>query len=412
MISEKRAAELDRIDPLAHCRERFLLRSDRVYLDGNSLGALPAAVSTAMQTVVEQQWGQDLISSWNQHGWIDLPLKVGEKIAPLIGAAPGQVICADSLSVNLFKLLSAALNLRPGRTRILSVSDNFPTDLYLVQGLSALVGETRCELQQVTEEQIADALDQRTAVLLLSHVNFRNGRLLPMGELTAAAQAAGALVIWDLAHTAGVVPVELDACNVDFAVGCGYKFLNGGPGAPGFLYAASRHHGAIQQPLSGWMGHREPFAFSPQYEAAAGVLQFLCGTPPILSMVALDAALDALDGVAVSQLRFKSQSLASLFLELLHSRGLSDTLPLLSPAVPEQRGSQLSFTHSDAYGIVQAWIARGVVADFREPNIVRVGFSPLYNSHADVARAVDALYKLLAAGEEQDPRWSVRQKVT
>ncbi|MEE4658879.1 MAG: kynureninase [Halieaceae bacterium] len=411
-MDQSRVAALDNLDPLRDFRQRFVLPADKVYLDGNSLGALAHEVEAATGRVLREQWGDDLIASWNSHGWIDLPLQVGEKIAPLLGAAPGQVICADSLSVNLFKVLAAALQLRPGRHRIVSAADNFPTDLYLVQGLSALLGTGACELVQVPEEAVAEALDQHTAVLLLSHVNFRSGRLLPMTELTAAARDVGAMSVWDLAHSAGVMPLALDAEGVDFAVGCGYKFLNGGPGAPGFLYAARRHHGGLSQPLTGWMGHRAPFDFSPDYAPAAGVLQFLCGTPPVLSMAALDAALEMFKGLDLAVVRAKSISLATLFLELLHQRGLSDLFTLASPAQAALRGSHLALRHPLAYGVVQAWIARGVVADFREPDILRVGFAPLYNSHADVLTAVDALQAVLRAEEHRDPRWQQRQRVT
>ena len=412
MINREAVAELDRLDPLAHHRDNFALPRGTVYLDGNSLGALPRAAAARVADTVQQQWGADLIGSWNSHGWIDLPQTAGDKIAPLIGAASGQVICADSISVNLFKLLAAALMLRPERPVVLSAADNFPTDLYMVQGLSGLLGEARCELVQVAEAEVADALNERVAVVLLSHVNFRSGRLLDMREITAAAHAAGALVIWDLAHSAGVVPVALDDWEVDFAVGCGYKFLNGGPGAPAFVYAARRLQGELKQPLSGWMGHREPFAFDPDYEAGEGMLPFLCGTPPILSMAALDAALDLFEGVKMEDLRAKSRALGTLMIELMEKTDFEEELRLLSPADPEQRGSQLSFSHPQAYGLVQAWIQRGVIADFREPDILRMGFSPLYNSYGDIWAAVEALHEVVANREHLDPRWRERQKVT
>ncbi len=412
MINREAVLELDRLDPLARCRDSFALPGNTVYLDGNSLGALPRAAAARVAETVQQQWGADLISSWNRHRWIDLPETVGEKIAPLVGAAPGQVICADSISVNLFKLLSAALKLRPERPLVLSAADNFPTDLYMAQGLSSLLGAERCSLAQVAEAEILDALNERVAVLLLSHVNFRTGRLLPMREITEAAHAAGALVIWDLAHSAGVVPVELDACEADFAVGCGYKFLNGGPGSPAFVYAAGRLQDELQQPLSGWMGHRDPFAFDPQYERAAGMTHFLCGTPPILSMAALDAALDLFADVSVADIRAKSQALGTLMIELLQKTELADELRLLSPADPEARGSQLAWSHPESYGLVQAWIERGVVADFREPDILRMGFAPLYNSYGDIWEAVEALRGVVAERAHLDPRWQQRQKVT
>ena len=412
MITKADVAGLDERDPLAHKRLEFELPVDRVYLDGNSLGALPRAVSARLQQTLDQQWGCDLIESWTKHDWINLPVSVGEKIAPLIGAAPGQVACADSISVNLFKLLAVALALRPGRSGVLSASDNFPTDLYMAQGLEGLGVEGSCRLLQVAEADIAAALDDRVAVLLLSHVNFRSGRLLPMQELTAAAHEAGALVIWDLAHSAGAMPVALDECGVDFAVGCGYKYFNGGPGAPAFLYVADRHQDTVSQPLSGWMGHRAPFEFNPLYEPAVGVTRYLCGTPPILSMSALDAALDLFGDVDMAALRNKSLALGTLFTELVEQSPLAGELNLFSPAEPEARGSQLSWSHAEAYGLVQALIERGVVTDFREPDLLRVGFSPLYNSHADVYRAVETLAAVIAAGEHLDSRWQTRKQVT
>jgi kynureninase len=412
MITREAVAELDRLDPLAHKRDQFALPTGRVYLDGNSLGALPRTVGTRVQEAVQQQWGADLIESWTQHDWINLPTRVGERIAPLLGAASGQVICTDSISVNLFKLLTMALQLRPERPVILSAADNFPTDLYISQGLEALFGGGRCRLVRVSEAEIADAVNDQVAVVLLSHVNFRSGRLLPMAEITEAARTAGALTIWDLAHSAGVLPLALDKCGVDFAVGCGYKYLNGGPGAPAFVYAASRHQDTVPQPLCGWMGHRAPFTFDPDYEPASGMRQFLCGTPPVISMVALDAALDVIAGVDLEAVRGKSLALGSLFVQLVESTELAEQLRLVSPSVPEQRGSQLAFSHAEAYGIVQALIQRGVVADFREPDLLRLGFSPLYNSYADVRMAVQSLRELLAADEHRDERWQQRKQVT
>jgi len=403
---------LDREDPLAEMREAFDLPEDVIYLDGNSLGALPHSVRGRLQRVIDGEWGEGLIRSWNAHRWIDLPQTVGEKIAPLLGAAPGQVICADSISVNLFKLLSLSLALNPGRSVVLSAENNFPTDLYMVQGLADLLGDSRCSYRQVAEDAVLDALDDEVAVLLLSHVNFRSGRILPMAEITTAAREAGALVIWDLAHSAGVLPLALDQAGVDFAVGCGYKYLNGGPGAPAFVYAAQRHQDRAWQPLSGWMGHRRPFDFDPAYEAGPGMLQFLCGTPPVLSMSALDAALSLFAGLEPGQVRAKSKALGQLFVDLLAQAGLATELALASPADPDQRGSQLAFAHIDAYGLCQALIERGVIMDFREPDLLRAGFSPLYNSHGDIWNAVVQIGEVLAAGEHRDPRWRQRNPVT
>jgi kynureninase len=389
MIDTSAIKAMDAEDPLAHKRADFQLRAGKIYLDGNSLGALPMAVAEHLQATIRQQWGEDLISSWNRHGWIDLPQHVGEKVAALIGAGPGQVICCDSISVNLFKLLAIALQLQPGRRVILSAADNFPTDLYMAQGLAALQGEHGCQLQLVAESDLLEAIDENVAAVMLSHVNFRSGAILPMHD-----------------------PVDLDACEVDFAVGCGYKYLNGGPGAPAFVYAARRHHPGMQQPLTGWMGHRDPFAFDPVYHAGAGMQQFLCGTPPILSLAALDAALDVLTDSTTAQRRQKSIALGTLFVDLVRQCELAAALQLYSPEIPDQRGSQLAWSHPEAYGLCQAWIEHGVTADFREPDILRVGFSPLYTSFADIYEAIERLRLVMASGAHLDPRWRQRHKVT
>jgi kynureninase len=412
MISWDAVAELDRRDPLAPYRDKFAMPRGLIYLDGNSLGALPRSVATRVLDTVHEQWGEELIGSWNSYGWIDLPETVGEKIAPLVGAATGQVICSDSVSINLFKLLAVAAGLQHDRRLVLTTADNFPGDVYMIQGLTSLLGDHRLQMVRAAETELANVINEQVAVVVLSHVNFRSGGVLPMQEITAAAREAGALVIWDLSHSAGVMPIELDAWGVDFAVGCGYKFLNGGPGAPAFVYAASRHQASVRQPLSGWMGHREPFAFDPDYAPGRGILRFLCGTPPILSMVALDAALDILVDVDIDKVRTKSMALGKLMIELVQRTELADELSLASPATHQLRGSQLSWSHPQAYGLVQSMIERGVVADFREPDIMRVGFSPLYNSFCDVWEAVECLRSVIAGGEHLDARWRYRQKVT
>src|SRR5690606_29149439 len=302
----------DRDDPLAKFRDRFHLPEGVIYLDGNSLGALPRVAAERMRAVVEQEWGRDLIRSWNIHGWIDLPRRAGNKIARLIGAEPGEVIVADSTSVNLFKLLAAALRLRPGRTVIVSERDNFPTDLYVAQGLIDLLGAGH-ELRLIDRpEDAIDAIDEDVAVVSLTHVNYRTGRIHPMRDLTAAAHRAGALMLWDLCHSAGALPVELGACEADLAVGCGYKYLNGGPGAPAFLYVAERLQDDIRPPLSGWMGHEAPFAFDVDYRPAPGIARNLCGTPAILSLTALDAGLDVLLDADMNEVRAKSLALGDL----------------------------------------------------------------------------------------------------
>lgn len=411
-ISGDTLTRMDAQDPLALKAAAFDIPCDQVYLDGNSLGCLPVAARQRAREVVEQQWGQDLIKSWNLHQWIDLPVSAGEKIARLIGAAPGQVICCDSVSVNLFKLLSAALMMQSGRHVVLSQQGNFPTDLYMVQGLGRLLGDDKCSLRLVADDDIDAALDDDVAVVLLSHVNFRSGALYDMQSLTAQAQARGILVIWDLAHSAGVVPVQLDACNADFAVGCGYKYLNGGPGAPAFLYVAKRHQADASQPLSGWMGHQAPFDFDNDYRAAPGVAGFLSGTPPVISLSILDAALDVFTDVDVAQLRHKSLALAGVFRhQVAHSPALSG-LVLMSPADEARRGAQLAYRHPHAFAICQALIAHGVIADFRAPDILRVGFSPLFLRFADIGHSVEVLNQIMQDQLWRDPAYAVRHKVT
>jgi kynureninase len=365
---------LDKADPLAKKRLEFDLPTNTVYLDGNSLGALPTAVKSRIADVVSKQWGNHLIRSWNDHHWIDLPTNVGDKIAPIVGAELGQVICCDSISVNLFKLLSSALSLNSARSIVLSTQDNFPTDLYMVQGLSELLGPDLCQLQLVAEEQIEQSLNEDVAVLLLTQVNFRTGQLLNMEKLTQLAHKQGILVIWDLAHSAGALPVELDKCKVDFAVGCGYKYLNGGPGAPTFLYVAKRHHALVKQPLSGWMGHAKPFSFDPEYQSTSNINQFLSGTPCVISMSALDAALDVWQDVDILEIRQKSIALCDVFIRTVQMHDCLHELKLCSLSAANQRGSQLAFSHDNAFAICQALIEKGVIADFRAPNILRFWF--------------------------------------
>ncbi len=406
------AQSLDQGDTLAHLRDEFLLPDGVVYLDGNSLGPLTRASKAAVDRVVSEQWGVDLIASWNRHGWIDLPERVGEKIAPLIGAAPGQVLCVDSISINLFKLLSTALALRPGRSTILLMENDFPTDGYVAEGLASLVGEDRCRLKRVPRESLAEAIDEDVAVLMLTQVNYRTGELFPMEELTRAAHEAGALVLWDLAHSAGALPIHLDACSVDLAVGCGYKYLNGGPGSPAFVYVNKDHQGAVSQPLSGWLGHRSPFDFSQDYEPATGVLQFQAGTPPIISMACLDAALDVFSEVTLEHLRDKSLALTAYFMEQLSAIETLRELQVLTPHDAERRGSQVSVAHPQAWGISQALIDAGIIVDFRAPDIVRFGFAPLYNSFGDAHAALEELVSILEERRYEDPRYQQRPKVT
>jgi len=403
---------LDKADKLAHKRDEFDLPADTIYLDGNSLGALPKAVKSRVAEVVSQQWGSHLIRSWNDHQWIDLPTQVGEKIAPIIGADKGQVICCDSISVNLFKLLSSALSLNSERNVVLSTEDNFPTDLYMVQGLSELLGPDLCQLKLVSEQNIEQSLNDSVAVLLLTQVNFRTGKLLDMHKITQLAHEKGVLVILDLAHSAGAIPVELDDCNADFAVGCGYKYLNGGPGSPAFLYVAKRHQAAVKQPLSGWMGHAKPFAFDAKYQRANNINQYLCGTPSVIAMSALDAALDVWQDVDISKIREKSIALADVFIKLVQTHSCLRDLHLCSTENSSQRGSQLAFSHTDAFAICQALIEKGVIADFRAPNILRFGFTPLYTSFEDIYQAVTILAEVVKTQLYTQPRFNLAGKVT
>ncbi|MBU2340973.1 MAG: kynureninase [Alphaproteobacteria bacterium] len=409
--TEQRARELDAADPLAVYRERFVLTEGVIYLDGNSLGMLPRATPARLAEVVAQEWGQDLIRSWNSADWISMPQRIGGKIAPLIGAQSHEVIACDSVSVNLFKLIAAALAMQAqnGKRRkvILSEPGNFPTDLYMIEGLERQGLATR---RLAPRERIAEALDEDVALLLLTQTHYKTGELFDMAALTRAAHEAGALVLWDLSHSCGAFPVELNACGADFAVGCGYKYLNGGPGAPAFAFVAERHHDALQQPLSGWMGHAAPFAFSDDYAPGAGVDRLLCGTPPILGMAALEVGVELIAEIGVDRLHAKSQALSEFFRTCLAAQGLD--LDLVSPTDPSKRGSQLSFRHPEAYALSQALIARGVIGDFRDPDILRLGFAPAYLRFADMAQAARHLAEVFASGEWQRPEFSQRAAVT
>jgi kynureninase len=402
---------LDAGDPLAGFRERFALPDGVIYLDGNSLGALPKATLDRVTQVVGEEWGGSLIRGWTAHHWIDLPRRVGDKIGRLIGAQPGEVLVADSTSVNLFKLMAAALRLRPERRVILSERSNFPTDLYIAEGLIDLLGG-RHELRLVDGAGIADAIDGDTALVSLTHVNYRTGAMHDLGGITARAHRAGALTLWDLAHSAGAVPVDLNGAKADFAVGCGYKYLNGGPGAPAFLFAASRHHVELRPALSGWMGHAAGFAFESCYRPAAGLERMLVGTPAVISLAALEAGVDLMLEADGAALRAKSRALGSLFAQLVARRCAGHGLRLASPADDAARGSQICIAHDHGYPIMQALIARGVIGDFRAPDILRFGFAPLYVRHADVWHAVDHLRAVMDSGEWDRPEFHERASVT
>ncbi|QZD94351.1 kynureninase [Qipengyuania gelatinilytica] len=403
----ERARQLDAGDPLAEYRERFDVPEGVIYLDGNSLGCLPRATPARLEEVVREEWGRDLIRSWNTAGWIDLPAKVGGKIAPLIGAKPHEVIVADSVSVNLFKLISAALAMRPGRKVVLSEPGNFPTDIYMIEGLEK---QGLAERRLSERGKLLEALDEDVALLLLTHAHYKTGELFDMGALTRAAHEAGALVLWDLSHSGGALPVDLNACEADFAVGCGYKYLNGGPGAPAYAFVAERHLADTQQPLSGWMGHAKPFAFSDDYTPAPGIERLLCGTPGILGLSALEVGVDIIAEIGVERLYAKSQKLSEFFRQCLSESGVE--LELVSPTDPASRGSQLSFRHAEAYAICQALIARGVIGDFRDPDILRFGFAPAYLRFEDMAEAARHLVEVLENGEWQREEFRQRAAVT
>lgn len=410
----ERARSLDAADPLAQFRERFDVPQGVVYLDGNSLGCLPRATPARLEQVVREEWGRDLIRSWNSADWIRLPQRVGGKIAPLIGAQPHEVIACDSVSVNLYKLISAALAMRPGRKVVLSEPGNFPTDVYMIEGLEK---QGLAERRLVERDQLLDALDEDVALLLLTHAHYKTGELFDMEALTRAAHDKGALVLWDLSHSGGALPVHLAGCKADFAVGCGYKYLNGGPGAPAYAFVAAKHHvadnvedSALRQPLSGWMGHARPFAFSDDYTPAAGVDSLLCGTPGILGLAALEVGVDLIAEIGIEPLYAKSQKLSEFFRQCLVENGVD--LELVSPPDPAQRGSQLSFRHEEAYAICQALIARGVIGDFRDPDILRFGFAPAYLRFEDIAEAARHLSEVLESGEWQRAEFQERAAVT
>lgn len=403
---------LDEADPLRPMRARFILPEGVIYLDGNSLGAASHDALQALRTASEAEWSQDLIRAWNSAGWFDLPSQLGDRVGRLIGAAPGQTVVCDTTSTNIYKLLHAALSLRPDRTTIIAEANSFPTDLYMAEGVASIRAGTEVRLEGRDGARIEDMLDERTAVVLVNHVNYKSGELRDMAALTARVHEAGALIIWDLCHTAGALPIDLDAARADFAVGCTYKYLNGGPGAPAFIYAAERLLPGIEQPLSGWWGHARPFAFEPAYAPDPGIRRFLCGTQPILTMRTLAGALDLWDGIDMEAVRKKSIALTDLFIALVESRCGAHGLELESPRDGARRGSQVSFKTPRAYEIMQALIARGVIGDFRAPTTMRFGFTPLYVGFEDVFDAVGILEDILVTEAWKDARFAVKAAVT
>ncbi|MFD4261581.1 kynureninase [Streptomyces sp. NPDC058534] len=407
-----RAAALDAADPLAHVRDRFLLPEGTVYLDGNSLGALPAAVPQALEDAVHRQWGTDLIRSWNGNGWWEAPVRTGDAVGRLVGAAPGQVVAGDSTSVQLFNTLLAAARLRPGRRLLLTDPDHFPTDQYIADSVGRLLG---LEVRRVPAREAAAVLaaeGENVAVAAYAPVDYRTGELYDMAALTAAAHAAGVLMHWDLCHAAGAMPIGLDAMQADFAVGCGYKYLSGGPGAPAFAYIARRHQRDFDHPITGWHGHAEPFAMSGTYTPAPDITRARISTPPLLSLLGLEAALTAFDGVEMAAVRDKSLSLTGFFQECADTLldGLGFTMA--TPRDPARRGSQVALRHPEAYPLVAALTARGVIGDMRAPDLLRFGFNALYVTHADVLHAVGELHDIAATGAHRAAEFQQRPTVT
>ena len=429
MITLHDCQQRDATDSLRSLRSLFAIPPGVIYLDGNSLGVMPKTAAARAAQVITQEWGVDLIRAWNSAGWFSLPQRLGNMVAPLIGAGPDEVVVTDTTSINLYKVLSAALSIAaqdaPQRRVVVSERSNFPTDLYIAQGLCNERGYT---LQLVEPEEIAGALTADVAVLMLTHVNYRTGAMHDMAGVTAAAHAAGALVVWDLAHSAGAVPVDLTGAKADFSIGCGYKYLNGGPGAPAFVWVNPLHADRFWQPLSGWWGHANPFEFTPDYQPAAGITRYLCGTQPIVSMSLLECGLDgfkaaqALGGMAA--LRIKSLALTDLYIDLVEQRCGGYGLGLATPREHALRGSQVCLTRehaaagSGAFAIVQALIARGVIGDFRagdggrHKDILRFGFTPLYIGFEDVWNAVEQLRQVLESGEWQQPQFNQKHAVT
>lgn len=386
--------QLDHSDPLYSLRNEFDLPPGLIYLDGNSLGAMPRTTPAVIDNLLKNQWRDDLNKGWSKHQWLNMPLTIGDKIAQLVGADAGEVAACDSTSINLFKLLCAAIQMRPGRKYIVSETQNFPSDLYIGKSVEDLL-QRDVAMKLCPREHLLENIDEECAVVILTHVDFRTGYIHDMEAISRAAAAKGALIIWDLSHSTGVLPVELNHCQVDFAVGCGYKYLNGGPGAPAFLFVSKQHQTQLDQPLRGWLGHENPFLFGIDYHPAAGIKRTLCGTPAVLSLAALEAAIEVLLTQDIHCLREKSMQLTSVFIQLIAQECAEFGFTLLSPTDAHRRGSQVSLGHSHAERIIQALESRNIIADFRAPNILRFGFSPAYVSYVDLWNAVTTLRDIM-----------------
>ncbi|MFC6335602.1 kynureninase [Pseudomonas sp. CCM 7891] len=416
MPTQTHCQMLDAQDPLAPLRHQFALPEGVIYLDGNSLGARPVAALERAQTVIAQEWGNGLIRSWNSAGWADLSHRLGNRLAPLIGAGEDEVVITDTTSINLFKVLSAALSVQrqrqPKRKIIVSESSNFPTDLYIAEGLAELLQQGYSLRLVNSPDELPQAIDQDTAVVMITHVNYKTGYMHDMQALTALSHECGALAIWDLAHSAGAVPIDLHQAGADYAIGCTYKYLNGGPGSQAFVWVNPSLVEAARQPLSGWFGHSRQFAMEPQYAPGKGITRYLCGTQPITSLAMVECGLDIFAQTDMASLRTKSLALTDLFIEQVEARCAAHELTLITPRDHAKRGSHVSFEHPQGYAIVQALIARGVIGDYREPKIMRFGFTPLYTSFTEVWEAVEILGEILDQKTWDQPQFKVRHSVT
>jgi kynureninase len=411
MTSREACVARDSVDPLHGFRDRFVIPEGIIYLDGNSLGPMPRAAAAVMSRTIEQEWGHDLIRSWNSAGWFEMPARLGDRVGALLGAAPGQTVVCDTTSINLYKAIHAAIGLRSDRNVVIAEDESFPTDLYIIEGAMKSAGRPmKRRLVGTDGPSIESLIDQKVAVAVLSHVNYRTGALLDIAAITRQLHDAGALVVWDLCHSVGVVEIAFDLDAVDFAIGCTYKYLNGGPGSPAFISVAKAHQAAAQHPLQGWWGHAAPFAFDREFRPDAGIKRFLCGTQPIISLRGVDVALDAMEGIEVAALRQKSLALTELFMARVAA--LLPDLDIVTPRQPSLRGSQVGISFDKGYAVVQAMIERGVIGDFRAPDLMRFGFAPLYVRFQDVWDAAEILAACIHAEVWRDPRFSRRFEVT
>jgi kynureninase len=410
MTTREECQTLDLEDELAPLRNEFLLNYDEIYLDGNSLGPVSRAVSSRVNDVLDLQWGKQLVRGWNDAGWMATPTRLGDRLAILLGAHSGEVVVADTLTIALAKLIGGALNLRPDRHVLVTDIDNFHSDLYIAHAMSAYGGRP-ITVRAVSRDSLDDALNDDVALVMLTHVDFRNGEMLDLHGITEKVHDVGALMLWDFAHSTGAVPLNVEEAKVDFAAGCGYKYLNGGPGAPAFMYVRASWQGVIENPLPGWLGHARPFDFEPTFEPAKGVQSFVTSSPSILALAALDGALDVFDQTSMNALRAKSLHLTDLFMELVEAK-LPGTFEIVTPREYARRGSQVSMRHDESYGIVQALIERGVIGDFRTPDVARFGFTPLYLRYVDVYDAVEILVDVMTSEAYRDPKFATRNAVT